>query len=112
MTAGAYAFVSGPAMVADFTGVVVDKFELGGAASHARYTGAASLVADDLAAAVESVEQLLGLPPVEQQRRSRRTDRATIQSIGEIPEAGELMPATSTGSYDVRDVDPGDLRRR
>ena len=42
MTRDAYAFVSGPTMVADFTGVVVDKYELGGAASHARYTGAAS----------------------------------------------------------------------
>ena len=36
MTDEAYAFVSGPTMIADFTGVVVDKLELGGAASHAR----------------------------------------------------------------------------
>ena len=69
MTTGAYAFVSGPTMVADFTGVVVDKFELGGSASHARYTGAASLVADDLAAAT-SRSTAPGLPPVEQQRRT------------------------------------------
>ena len=34
MTEGAYAFVSGPAMVAEFTGVVIDNDELGGAASH------------------------------------------------------------------------------
>ena len=37
MTEAAYAFVSGPTMVADFTGVVIDNDELGGAASHSRY---------------------------------------------------------------------------
>ena len=38
-------------MVAEFTGVRIDNDELGGAASHARYTGAASLVAADLGVA-------------------------------------------------------------
>ena len=42
MTEAAYAFVSGPTMVAEFTGVLMDNDELGGAASHARYSGAAS----------------------------------------------------------------------
>ncbi len=103
MTAGAYAFVSGPAMVADFTGVVVDKFELGGSVSHARYTGAASLVADDLAAAVESVEQLLAyLPSNNSAVPPHRSSDDPVDR--QIPEAGELMPATSTGSYDVRAV--------
>jgi acetyl-CoA carboxylase carboxyltransferase component len=37
MTEASYAFVSGPTMVAEFTGVVVDHDELGGAATHARY---------------------------------------------------------------------------
>ena len=90
-------------MVADFTGVVVDKFELGGSVSHARYTGAASLVADDLAAAVESVEQLLAyLPSNNSAVPPHRSSDDPVDR--QIPEAGELMPATSTGSYDVREV--------
>ena len=59
MTEPSYAFVSGPTMVAEFTGVQIDNDELGGAASHARYTGAATLVAADLDAAIEMPSQQL-----------------------------------------------------
>ena len=51
MTEDAYAFVSGPAMVAEFTGVDVDADELGGAATHARFSGVATLVVPDEAEA-------------------------------------------------------------
>ena len=47
MTEEAYAFVSGPSMVAEFTGVAIDNGELGGATIHARHSGAATLVARD-----------------------------------------------------------------
>jgi acetyl-CoA carboxylase carboxyltransferase component len=103
MTEASYAFVSGPTMVAEFTGVVIDNDELGGAASHARYTGAATLVAPDLDAAIESASLLLSYFPQhndEEPPRWRTDDdirRAT-------PEAGALIPPTSTGSYDVRAV--------
>jgi acetyl-CoA carboxylase carboxyltransferase component len=113
MTSQAYAFVSGPTMVAEFTGVHMDNEELGGSASHARYTGAATLLAPDLDVAVSMVEQLLSFFPPNNDAESPRwptddpIDRPT-------PEAGDLLPATSTGSYDVRDViraicDDGDL---
>jgi acetyl-CoA carboxylase carboxyltransferase component len=103
MTADSYAFVTGPTMVAEFTGVSIDNEELGGAASHARYTGAASLVAADLAAAIDMVAQLLAYLPQHNDEEPRLwptedpPDRQT-------PEAGTLLPKTSTGSYDVRDV--------
>ena len=103
MTVDSYAFVTGPTMVAEFTGVRIDNEELGGAASHARYTGAASLVAPDLDAAIDMVAQLLAYLPQHNDEEPRRLptddppDRPT-------PEAGTLMPQTSTGSYDVRDV--------
>ena len=90
-------------MVADFTGVVVDKMELGGAATHARYTGSASLLATDLSAALDLVEQLLGyLPGHNHDEPPRRPTDDPVDR--EVPEAGALMPTTSTGSYDVRDV--------
>lgn len=113
MTSTSYAFMSGPTMVAEFTGVVVDNDELGGASSHARYTGATSLVADDLDAAVEMVAQLLAYLPSNNDEEPPRwaTDDEIDRST---PEAGALIPASSTGSYDVRDViraivDDGDM---
>ena len=63
MTEDSYAFVTGPTMVAEFTGVHIDNDELGGAASHARYTGATSLVARDLDGAIDMVANLLAYLP-------------------------------------------------
>jgi len=103
MTVDSYAFVTGPTMVAEFTGVRIDNEELGGAASHARYTGAASLVAADLETAVDMVAQLLSYLPQhnDEEPRQLQTDDPPDR---QTPEAGLLMPQTSTGSYDVRDV--------
>jgi acetyl-CoA carboxylase carboxyltransferase component len=102
-TEAAYAFVSGPVMVAEFTGVEIDADELGGAASHARVSGVASLVAPDEEAAWEMVGELLGYLPSHNDDEPPRwptadpVDRPT-------PEAGALIPASPTGSYDVRGV--------
>lgn len=113
MTSQSYAFVSGPTMVAEFTGVMIDNDELGGASSHARYTGAASLVVADLDAATDAVAQLLAYLPSHNDEEPPRwpTDDPVDR---ETPEAGRFIPASSTGSYDVRDVvralvDDGDL---
>jgi len=103
MTADAYAFVSGPRMVSDITGVNVGIDELGGAAVHAAHTGLASLVATDVDAALEAVGELLGflpshadeLPPY--RLSDDAPDRATL-------ELRDLVPASSQGSYDVRDA--------
>jgi len=113
MTQQSYAFVSGPTMVAEFTGITIDNEELGGATSHARYTGAASLVADDLDAAVALVGQLLSYLPSHNDEEAPRWP--TDDPIDRLtPEAGDIIPPSSTGSYDVRDViralvDDGDM---
>jgi len=103
MTEDSYAFVTGPTMVAEFTGVRIDNEELGGAASHARYTGATSLVAPDLDMAIDMVAQLLAYLPQHNDEEPPRwpTDDPPDR---QTPEAGTLMPQTSTGSYDVRGV--------
>lgn len=113
MTEASYAFVSGPTMVAEFTGVTITSDELGGAVSHSRYTGATSLVAADLDAAVSLVGGLLAYLP------SNNDEEPPEWPTGDdidrpTPEAGAIIPASSTGSYDVRDViralaDDGDL---
>ncbi len=103
MTEAAYAFVSGPTMIAEFTGVQIDNDELGGAASHARYTGATSLVATDLPSAIDLAAQLLAYFPSnnDEEPPTWPTDDPIARLT---PEAGELIPASSTGSYDVRAV--------
>ena len=103
MTADSYAFVSGPTMVTEFTGVRIDSNELGGAHVHARHTGAASIVVDGVEAAAAMIELLLAYLPAHADEAPPRwptddpPDRLT-------PEAGELLPDASTGSYDVRSV--------
>lgn len=113
MTESSYAFVSGPTMVAEFTGVAIDAEELGGATSHARYSGAATLVASDLDTAVEMTGHLLSYLPAHNDEEPPRwpTDDPIDRDTAA---AGQLIPASSTGSYDVRDVireivDDGDL---
>ncbi|HEY4331864.1 MAG TPA: carboxyl transferase domain-containing protein, partial [Ilumatobacteraceae bacterium] len=103
MTETAYAFVSGPTMVAEFTGVVMDADELGGAVSHARYSGAASLVCTDLESAIAAVEMLLAYLPANTDEEPPNWD--TDDPVQRpTPEAGDLLPTSSTGSYDVRHV--------
>jgi acetyl-CoA carboxylase carboxyltransferase component len=103
MTAASYAFVCGPAMVAEFTGVVLDRDELGGAATHSRSTGVASLVVADIDAAIAVTVELLAYLPDSNELE------APVRAVDDpldrpTPEAGAVIPRTSTGSYDVRTV--------
>jgi acetyl-CoA carboxylase carboxyltransferase component len=103
MTDASYAFVSGPVMVEEFTGVRVSAEELGAAASLSRHAGVPSLVVTDRTAADAAVEDLLAYLPqnVDEVPPRWATDDPATRSC---PEAGALIPATSTGSYDVRAV--------
>ena len=103
MTEHSYAFVNGPTMVEQFTGVRIDIDELGGAAHHARYTGVATAVVADRNAAVGMVADLLSYLPdhLDAEPPLANTDDPPDRAC---PEAGALIPASSTGSYDVRKV--------
>jgi acetyl-CoA carboxylase carboxyltransferase component len=103
MTDSAYAFVSGPTMVAEFTGVQIDNDELGGPASHARFSGSATAVVDSLEAAVVFVENLLSYLPDHLDAEPPVWD-SDDDPLRSTPQAGSLIPSTSTGSYDVRQV--------
>jgi acetyl-CoA carboxylase carboxyltransferase component len=103
MTADSYAFVSGPTMVAEFTGVQIDNDELGGPTAHARFSGAATFVVPDVESALEAVADLLSYLPGHND--AEPPYRPTYDPPDRLtPEAGDLLPATATGSYDVRDV--------
>jgi acetyl-CoA carboxylase carboxyltransferase component len=103
MTERSSAFVNGPVMVEQFTGVGIDVDELGGASTHARYTGVATLVVEDRPAAVAAAIEILGYLPDSVDAEPRRwvasdpPDRSSAEAAAQIPES-------STGSYDVRHV--------
>ncbi len=102
-TTEAYAFVTGPAMVEAYTGEPVTTSGLGGSGAHARSTGLASLVVADLDNALETVSLVLSHLPdhVDQPAPTLPSDDPRDRPT---PEAGELLPATPTGSYDVREI--------
>jgi acetyl-CoA carboxylase carboxyltransferase component len=103
MTERSSAFLNGPVMVEEFTGVALDIDELGGAVNHARYSGVSSLVVADRADAEGAVAELLAYLPSHVDEVAPRwivDDPADRR----CPEAGDQMPTTSTGSYDVRNV--------
>jgi len=103
LTESAYAFVSGPTMVEEFTGVSIDNDELGGAGVHSRYSGAATAVVRDLDAAMDFVAHLLSFLPAHLDSEPPR-DRVDDDPNRRTPLAGDVIPSTSTGSYDVRSV--------
>jgi propionyl-CoA carboxylase beta chain len=103
MTNTAYAFVNGPVMVRQITGIDISKDELGSASSLERNAGLPIAVVPDRDAGAELIEHLLDYLPNhadEDPPHSPTTDPADRP----CPEAGELIPESSTGSYDVRQV--------
>lgn len=103
MTEDSYAFVSGPTMVAEFTGISVSTDELGGASIQARNSGVASAVVADLASATQWIEELLEYLPDNVDSLVPRAD-SDDADIRQTPEAGDVVPASSTGSYDMRKI--------
>jgi acetyl-CoA carboxylase carboxyltransferase component len=103
MTRAASAYVVGPRAVSSFTGEDVTPDALGGVGVHAHQTGVAATVVDDEAAALEYLVAVLAHLPDHCDAEAPfwpsddPSDRPT-------PEAGALLPASSTGSYDVVDV--------
>ena len=101
--AGSHAFVSGPAMVSEFTGVELSRTELGGSQSLNTQAGVASLVVDDLDQAYVAVDELLGFLPSNNGEAPPLI--ATADPIDRpTAEAGDFIPDAPTGAYDVRDV--------
>jgi acetyl-CoA carboxylase carboxyltransferase component len=113
MTTDSYAFVSGPVMVRNFTGQTLGTDELGGAGAHARNTGVVDLIVDDEAEADELVGELLERLPLHTDQLA--PNRPTNDPADRLsPELHDVLPASASGSYDVREVirsiaDDGDM---
>lgn len=102
-TERAYAFVNGPVMVRQFTGIDISKEELGSPASLEKNAGLTTAVVADRAAGADAIEELLAYLPNHVDEEPPRWP-VTDPFDRSCPEAGDLIPETSTGSYDVRQV--------
>jgi len=101
-----YAFVSGPRMVEEFTGVPIAHDDLGGVATHAARSGVATVVVANHDEARDFVADLLSHLPAHNDELAPR-DMA-IEPADELrPELATIVPDSPTGSYDVRDVIAG-----
>jgi acetyl-CoA carboxylase carboxyltransferase component len=103
MTDDAFAFVTGPDSVGEFTGEAVSRFELGGSGIHDRRTGVAALVVRDEVIARDALVALLSYLPdhhlADPQRWERLDDRDRPSSI-----AAQTIPDRPNASYDVRTI--------
>ena len=103
MVGATFAFVSGPNMVRQFTGEDLSNEGLGGTTMHERTSGVAHFTVADRAEADDLVTELLSfLPDHNDQIPAGWACADPVDRL--TPEAGDLIPDTPTGSYDVRDV--------
>lgn len=103
MTERSYAFVSGPVMVEQFTGIEISKEELGSASAISRSAGIATLVVPDRASGFDAAAALLAYLP------DHVDDEPTMWFCDDpadrrCPEAAGILPDSPTGSYDVRHI--------
>jgi acetyl-CoA carboxylase carboxyltransferase component len=103
MDATAYAFVNGPHMVRRYTGVPVSNDRLGGAGTLSRFAGVPSAVTASDADTEAFLADLLSYLP------NSTDDLPPTYDTGDpadrpVPGAGDLLPDSPTGSYDIRHV--------
>jgi len=103
MTEEAFAYVTGPESIAEFTGVRLSRRELGGAAVHDQQSGVASLVLPDAPAAADALVAILGYLPDHSLSEPPRYD---VDDALDRPcdAAARVVPGRPTASYDVRTV--------
>lgn len=103
MTPRALVYVSGPAAVAQVTGVPVQPAQLGGARVHLARSGVATFAARAGADAGEVVAEFLSFLPSHCDELPPRSLSADSPSRP-TPELRDAVPTRAAGSYDVRSV--------
>jgi acetyl-CoA carboxylase carboxyltransferase component len=103
MTEDAFAYVTGPDSVEEFTGMRVSHTDLGGSGVHALHTGVASLVVTDEGAARDALSSLLWYFPDHSLVDPDRIENDDPPDR-ECSIASTIVPDQPTASYDVRKV--------
>ena len=100
MSPDAVAFVSGPQMVAEFTGRSVGLQELGGTATHAIASGLCSVESDDVDGVVTELLDYLPLNTDDLPPMAPVSDSV----LRPTPELRTVIPDRKAAGYDVREV--------
>jgi acetyl-CoA carboxylase carboxyltransferase component len=103
MTSDAFAYVTGPDTVSEFTGVPVGRADLGGAAVHELRSGVAAVVVDDDADALAAMAAILDYLPdhhLDDPPRLPTSDPVDR----DCERAATTVPDRPTASYDVRHI--------
>ena len=100
---GATAYVSGPAMVEEMTGVRLSPADLGGPDVHGRHSGLAALTAADDEGALGLLGEVLAYLP------DSCDELPPAQDVDDPPDRrcpglATVLPRSPTGAYDVRSV--------
>ena len=103
MTSTSYAFVNGPLIIRQFTGVEISKDELGSASTMERSAGLATAVVGNRDEGRDMIKAILSYLPDRVDAEPTRIASADVAQRP-TPEAGEYIPETATGSYDVRSI--------
>jgi len=100
---GGTAYVSGPAMVEEMTGVRLSPADLGGPVVHGRHSGLAALTVADADAALEALGDVLAYLPdsCDHLPRARAVDDPPDRPC---PSLRTILPDSASGAYDVRAV--------
>ena len=111
MSSEAVAFVSGPQMVAEFTGIQIGINELGGTATHATSSGLCAVESDDVEGAVAELLEYLPSSTDEVPPLAPVSDSV----LRSTPELRTVIPDRKAATYDARDVlrslcDDGEFR--
>lgn len=109
----AHAFITGPAVIKEVTGEVVDFENLGGAKVHSEKSGVAHFTAPDDAECLQLMRRLLSFLP--QNSREKPSRKSTSDPPDrKVPELMDLVPINLRKSYDMKQlvriiVDDGDF---
>jgi acetyl-CoA carboxylase carboxyltransferase component len=103
MTHDAFAFVTGPEAVTEFTGVHVTREDLGSARIHALQSGVATLVVRDEETARDALLEILAYLPDHHLVDARRWDTADPRDRP-CAVAASAVPDRPTASYNVLEV--------
>jgi acetyl-CoA carboxylase carboxyltransferase component len=103
MTPEAFAFLSGPDAVEGFTGIRVSLHDLGGAVMHATASGLCALVAADESQVLDVIGAMLSYLP-DHTDSTPPTWASDDPPHRIVPALRDLIPASASASYDVRDI--------
>ncbi len=101
MTSNAFAYVTGPDSVVEFTGVHVSRTGLGGASMHDSRSGVATFVVDDDSDVEDAVAHLLSYLP-----SNHLEDPPEVECDDDVERpcrrAAGVVPGRASASYDMR----------